>query len=79
VKVELSAADDRVLISASTATTGQTGVEMEALTAASVAALTLYDMIKAVDREATIEGIRVVEKHGGRSGDWRRPDARSAG
>jgi cyclic pyranopterin phosphate synthase len=79
VEVELSAADDRVLISASTATTGQTGVEMEALTAASVAALTLYDMIKAVDREATIEGIRVVEKHGGRSGDWRRPDAGSAG
>jgi cyclic pyranopterin phosphate synthase len=79
VEVELSAADDRVLISASTATTGQTGVEMEALTAASVAALTLYDMIKAVDREATIEGIRVVEKHGGRSGDWRRPDARSGG
>jgi cyclic pyranopterin phosphate synthase len=52
---------------------------MEALTAASVTALTLYDMIKAVDREATIEGIRVVEKHGGRSGDWRRPDARSGG
>jgi cyclic pyranopterin phosphate synthase len=74
VEIELSPAHDRVTISASTATTAQTGVEMEALTAASVAALTLYDMIKAVDREATIEGIRVIEKHGGRSGDWRRDD-----
>jgi len=72
VDVELVAAADRVLISASTATTAQTGVEMEALTAASVAALTLYDMIKAVDREAVITGIRVVEKSGGRSGDWSR-------
>ena len=51
-------------------TTGQTGVEMEALTAASVAALTLYDMCKAVDRHMRIESLRVVHKAGGKSGDW---------
>ncbi len=53
-------------------TTGPTGVEMEALTAAAVAALTLYDMIKAVDRGATIEKIRLLEKSGGKSGHYRR-------
>ena len=51
-------------------TTGQTGVEMEALTAASVALLTLYDMLKAVDRGMTIEAVRLVSKSGGVSGDW---------
>jgi len=51
--------------------TGQTGVEMEALTAASVACLTVYDMAKAVDRAMTITGLRVVEKSGGASGDYR--------
>jgi cyclic pyranopterin phosphate synthase len=50
---------------------GQTGVEMEALTAASVACLTIYDMAKAVDRGMVLGGIRVVEKSGGKSGDWR--------
>lgn len=50
---------------------GQTGVEMEALTAVSVACLTIYDMAKAVDRGMRIEGVRVVEKSGGKSGDWR--------
>ena len=49
---------------------GVTGVEMEALTAASVAALTIYDMCKAVDRGMTIEGVRLLHKSGGRSGDW---------
>ncbi len=53
-------------------TTGQTGVEMEALTAASVAALTLYDMGKAMDRAMTITDLRLVEKSGGKSGDFRR-------
>lgn len=53
--------------------TGKTGVEMEALTAASVACLTIYDMAKAVDRGMTISGIRVVEKTGGKSGDYRLP------
>jgi len=49
---------------------GRTGVEMEALTAASIAALTIYDMCKAVDKEMVIDGLQVVEKRGGRSGDW---------
>lgn len=62
-------------IRAATATVGQTGVEMEALTAASVAALTVYDMIKGVDRTAEIASVRLLEKSGGRSGDWRRPAA----
>ncbi len=52
-------------------TTGRTGVEMEALTAASVAALTVYDMVKAVDRAMRIEGLRVVHKAGGKSGEFR--------
>jgi cyclic pyranopterin phosphate synthase len=67
-------------IRAEAATTGQTGVEMEALTAASVAALTVYDMVKGVERGVEIRGIRLVAKSGGRSGDWHRPpelDARS--
>jgi cyclic pyranopterin phosphate synthase len=51
-------------------TTGQTGVEMEALTAVSVGLLTIYDMCKAVDRGMTISGIKLLEKHGGKSGDW---------
>lgn len=59
----------RVTIEASVRTTGKTGVEMEALTAVSVAALTIYDMAKAVDRGMRITNIRLVEKHGGRSGD----------
>ena len=64
--------DGRTLQVTSTAkTTGQTGVEMEALTAVSVACLTIYDMVKAVDRGMRIEGIRLVEKSGGRSGHYR--------
>ena len=61
-----------VEITARVETTGQTGVEMEALTAVSVAALTIYDMVKAVDREMTIGAIQIEQKEGGRSGDWRR-------
>ena len=60
-------------IEATVRTTGKTGVEMEALTAATVAALTVYDMCKAVDREMTIGSIRLVEKRGGRSGRFERP------
>ena len=60
-------------IRARAATVGPTGVEMEALTAVSVAALTVYDMVKAVDRGAEIRHVRVVEKAGGRSGEWHRP------
>ena len=62
--------EDTVEIAATVKTTGQTGVEMEALTAASVAALTVYDMCKAVDRAMRIEGLRVVAKSGGKSGDF---------
>ena len=58
-----------VLITATVKTTGKTGVEMEALTAVSVAALTVYDMAKAADKTMKIQNIRLVEKHGGRSGD----------
>ncbi|MDQ3937936.1 MAG: cyclic pyranopterin monophosphate synthase MoaC, partial [Chloroflexota bacterium] len=63
-------------IRATAATVAQTGVEMEALTAASVAALTVYDMVKSVDRSATISGVRLLEKSGGRSGDWNREGPR---
>jgi cyclic pyranopterin phosphate synthase len=52
--------------------TGKTGIEMEALTAVSVACLTIYDMLKAVDRGMRIEGVELVEKQGGKSGDWRK-------
>ena len=72
VTVDLVPEGDRVSISATVKTRGVTGVEMEALTAASVAGLTLYDMIKAVDKAAVITGIQVVAKSGGKSGDWSR-------
>lgn len=62
-----------VEITATVRTTGRTGVEMEALTAASVAALTVYDMCKAVDRGMIVDGLRVVAKSGGASGDFRAP------
>ena len=64
-------AENRVDIEASVRLKGKTGVEMEALTAVSVAALTIYDMAKAVDRGMIISDVRVVEKSGGKSGDWR--------
>lgn len=70
VSVDLTPQQDRVVVEATVRTRGVTGVEMEALTAASVAALTLYDMIKAVDRSATITDTRVLAKSGGKSGDW---------
>ena len=63
--------EDTVAITATVKTTGRTGVEMEALTAASIAALTVYDMCKAVDRGMRVEGLRVVEKSGGASGQFR--------
>ena len=72
VTVELSVEDDGVAITARVRTTGPTGVEMEALTAVSVAALTVYDMVKGVDRTGEITGLRVETKSGGRSGDWNR-------
>jgi cyclic pyranopterin phosphate synthase len=62
-----------LVVTASAATTAQTGVEMEAMTAASVAALTIYDMVKSADRFVTINGVRLLEKQGGKSGHWKRP------
>ena len=73
VTVALQVGDDAVEIAATVRTTGRTGVEMEALTAVSVAALTIYDMVKAVDRGMRIEAIRVVAKSGGESGDFSQP------
>jgi cyclic pyranopterin phosphate synthase len=76
VAVEISADDTLpgLRVSATTKLTGRTGVEMEALTAVSVACLTIYDMAKAVDRTMEIGGIRLLEKSGGKSGDFRHPD-----
>ncbi|RYP85064.1 cyclic pyranopterin monophosphate synthase MoaC [Nocardioides guangzhouensis] len=74
VTVDLAVADDAVEISATVRTSDRTGVEMEALTAVSVAALTVVDMVKAVDKAATITDVRVEAKTGGKSGDWTRPD-----
>ncbi len=72
VAVDLELGDDLVEIRARVRCTGRTGVEMEALTAASVAALTVYDMCKASDRSMTIERVRLEEKSGGKSGAFRR-------
>ncbi|MFB1294846.1 cyclic pyranopterin monophosphate synthase MoaC [Mycobacterium sp. pW049] len=76
VDIEFAVGGDQhpgaVAITATVRTTDRTGVEMEALTAVSVAALTVYDMIKAVDRAASIDGIRVVHKEGGKTGTWTR-------
>lgn len=74
VTVDLQVADHGVAIRAVARTADRTGVEMEALTAVSVAALALVDMVKAVDKAATITGVRVEEKTGGKSGTWRRED-----
>jgi cyclic pyranopterin monophosphate synthase len=74
VTVELEVEDAAVAIVATVRTTDRTGVEMEALTAVSVAALTVYDMIKAVDKGASITDVRVERKSGGKSGDWSRSD-----
>ncbi|MGV3729281.1 MAG: cyclic pyranopterin monophosphate synthase MoaC [Sphingopyxis sp.] len=71
VTVEFEWLADGIAVTAAAATSGPTGVEMEALTAASVALLTLYDMAKALDRAMVIGDIRLLEKSGGRSGDWR--------
>ena len=62
-----------LVITASAATTAQTGVEMEAMTAVSIAALTVYDMVKSADRFVTIAAVRLLEKSGGQSGYWKRP------
>lgn len=73
VAVDLEVADHGVLITCTARTADRTGVEMEALTAVSVAALALIDMVKAVDPAAVITDVRVEEKTGGKSGSWHRP------
>lgn len=70
VEFVLDAANHAVECTATCETRGQTGVEMEALTAVQIGLLTIYDMCKAVDRGMVIEAVRVLEKHGGKSGDW---------
>jgi len=74
VEITVEEIKSRVSIEARVKTVGQTGVEMEALTAVSVAALTIYDMCKAVDKEMSISGIVLVEKRGGKSGEFRRKE-----
>jgi cyclic pyranopterin monophosphate synthase len=70
VEVKVDAAEDGLAVTARVKTTGPTGVEMEALTAVSVACLTLYDMLKAAEKGMVIEAVRLVSKSGGKSGDW---------
>jgi cyclic pyranopterin phosphate synthase len=72
IGVEGSVQEDQIVLVAEARTTGPTGVEMEALTAAAVAALTVYDMVKGLERGATIAEVALVEKSGGRSGHWAR-------
>jgi len=72
VEVELSISDESVDISSTVRTADRTGVEMEALTAAGIAALTLIDMVKGVDRSAFVQDLQVTSKEGGRSGTWNR-------
>jgi cyclic pyranopterin monophosphate synthase len=78
VSLELQEHLARVRVLATTTTVGKTGVEMEALTAVSVAALTIYDMAKAIDRTMRIEGIRLLEKQGGKSGHFRAEDSKES-
>ena len=79
VEIEPDASLPGLRATATAKIAGRTGVEMEALTAVAVALLTAYDMLKAVDRGMTIESVELVEKAGGRSGEWRREDAGQAG
>jgi cyclic pyranopterin phosphate synthase len=76
VSVDFGFADEAILITATAATTGQTGVEMEALTAVALAGLTLHDMVKAVDPAATLTDVRLEEKTGGTRGTWTRDGGR---
>ncbi len=70
VDFDLDRASSSVTCTTCSETVGRTGVEMEALTAASVSLLTIYDMLKAIDRGMVIDGVRLLEKHGGKSGSW---------
>ena len=73
VAVELEPSSDGLVVTATVRTAERTGVEMEALTAVTVAALTVYDMVKGIERDVTIEGVRLLKKSGGRSGDYAAP------
>jgi cyclic pyranopterin monophosphate synthase len=72
-EIDIAPERDGLAVRATVKVTGQTGVEMEALTAVSVACLTVYDMVKAVERDVVIEAIRLIEKRGGKSGHYRAP------
>ncbi|MGI8863590.1 MAG: cyclic pyranopterin monophosphate synthase MoaC [Solirubrobacteraceae bacterium] len=74
VEASIDVEAGEIRLTAEARTTGPTGVEMEALTAASVAALTIYDLVKGIERGAEIAEVVLVEKSGGKSGDWRRPE-----
>lgn len=73
IDISVNAEDNRIDVESAVKCIGQTGVEMEALTAVSVSLLTIYDMCKAVDKEMTIQDIMLIEKRGGKSGEFRRP------
>ena len=75
VDVDFEVGDGGVRVEATARVTGHTGVEMEALTAAAVAGLTLIDMVKSLEKGVALEGVRLLRKSGGRSGDWRRDPA----
>jgi cyclic pyranopterin phosphate synthase len=79
VDFEIDEEGSRIAITATARCTGQTGVEMEALTAVSIAALTIYDMAKAVEKTMEIGNVRLVSKTGGKSGDWARDDDQKKG
>ena len=72
VSVDFEVGTDTIAVTATVTTSGQTGVEMEALTAVAVTGLTLHDMVKALDRRASMDNVRLLEKTGGKSGEWRR-------
>lgn len=74
VTVEFALEDDGVRATASASLTGRTGIEMEAMTATSIALLTIYDMAKALDKAMVIEGVRLLAKSGGKSGEWTAPE-----
>lgn len=71
VTVDFELVEDGVVVTASASLTGRTGVEMEAMTAVSIALLTIYDMAKAIDKGMVIDGVHLIEKRGGKSGTWR--------
>ena len=74
VTVDFAIEDQGVKVTATASLTGKTGVEMEALTAASIALLTIYDMAKAIDKAMVIDAVRLIAKRGGKSGDWTAPE-----